>query len=201
MHYFIITDIIGITAFALSGILVGVRHKLDLLGISIVATLTALGGGILRDSLIGKIPFAFSEYYPSLTVLGVLVLAILLKLYRMEEIERRFLFIISDTVGLIAFSITGAMVGIAEDLNIFGTIILGFLTAVGGGIIRDVLLNRVPTILTHDVYGTIALVISLAMAMLHMAGWLNVYTMIPVAVTTFIIRMIAYKKAWHLPKL
>jgi len=201
MNYFFVADVIGIASFALSGMLTGVRHRLDILGIAIVATLTALGGGILRDALIGEMPFAFSEYYPSLTVLTVLILAIVLKLYRREEIERRFLFIVSDTLGLVAFSITGALVGIGQDLNIFGVIILGFLTAVGGGIIRDILLNRVPAILTHDIYGTIALLVSLSLALLHLAGWLNIYTTAAVGTATLLLRLVAYKKAWQLPKL
>jgi len=201
MNFFFVADIIGIAAFTISGMLTGVRYRLDLLGIAIVATLTALGGGIVRDALIGELPFAFSEYYPSLTVLGVLILAIVLKLYRREEIERRFLFIISDTLGLVAFSITGALVGIAQELNIFGVIILGFLTAVGGGIIRDILLNRVPAVLTHDVYGTIALLVSLSLALLHLAGALNNYTTLAVGVVTLLLRLVAYKKAWQLPKL
>jgi uncharacterized membrane protein YeiH len=201
MNFFFIADIIGIAAFTLSGLLTGVRYQLDLLGIAIVSTLTALGGGILRDALIGEIPFAFSDYYPSLTVLTVLILVIVLRLYRREELERKFLFIISDTLGLVAFSITGALVGIAEGLNIFGTIILGFLTAVGGGIIRDVLLNRVPAILTQDVYGTIALLVSLSLALLHLAGALNSYTTLAVGIITLVLRLIAYKRAWQLPKL
>lgn len=201
MNFFFVADIIGIAAFTISGLLTGVRYKLDLLGIAIVGTLTALGGGIVRDSLIGEIPFAFTEYYPSLTVLSVLCLSIVLKLYKKEEIERKFIFIISDTLGLVAFSITGALVGIAADLNEFGIIILGFLTAVGGGIIRDILLNRVPSILTHDVYGTIALLVSLALALLHLLGWLNLYTTAAVGAITLLLRLIAYKKAWQLPKL
>ena len=201
MNYFFVADVIGIASFTLSGILTGVRHRLDILGIAIVATLTALGGGIMRDALIGEMPFAFSEYYPSLTVLTVLILAIVLKLYRREEIERRFLFIVSDTLGLVAFSITGALVGIGQGLNIFGVIILGFLTAVGGGIIRDMLLNRVPAVLTQDVYGTIALLVSLALSLLHLVGGLNLYTTVAVGVATLILRLIAYKKAWQLPKL
>lgn len=201
MNFFFIADVIGIAAFTISGMLTGVRHQLDILGIAIVATLTALGGGILRDSLIGEMPFAFSEYYPSLTVLTVLTLSILLKLYKKEELERKFLFIISDTLGLVAFSITGALVGIAQDLNVFGVIILGFLTAVGGGIIRDILLNRVPSILTHDVYGTIALLVSLALALLHLLGWLTLVTTVAVGGITLLLRLIAYKRGWQLPKL
>ncbi len=201
MSFFFVADIIGIAAFTISGMLTGVRHRLDILGIAIVATLTALGGGILRDGLIGRIPFAFSEYYPSLTVLSVLVLSIVLKLYKKEEIERKSVFILSDTLGLVAFSITGALLGIAKELNIFGVIILGFLTAVGGGIIRDILLNRVPAILTHDVYGTIALLVSLTLALLHLAGILNNYTVFAVGVVTLLLRLIAYKRGWQLPKL
>lgn len=201
MNFFFFADLIGIAAFTISGMLTGVRYKLDILGIAIVSMLTALGGGMVRDGLIGKIPFAFSEYYPSLTVIAVLVLSIVLKLYKKEEIERKFLFVVSDTLGLVAFSITGALVGIAQELNIFGVIILGFLTAVGGGIIRDVLLNRVPSILTHDVYGTIALLVSLALALLHLTGTLNNYTILAVGGTTLVLRLIAYKKAWQLPKL
>lgn len=201
MNFFFAADIIGIAAFTLSGLLTGVRHKLDLLGIAIVGTLTALGGGIVRDSLIGEIPFAFTEYYPSVTVLSVLCLSIVLKLYTKEEIERKFIFIISDTLGLVAFSITGALVGIAAELNVFGIIILGFLTAVGGGIIRDILLNRVPSILTHDVYGTIALLVSLALALLHLLDWLNLFSTTAVGAITLLLRLVAYKKAWQLPKL
>ncbi len=201
MNFFFFADIIGIAAFTISGMLTGVRYKLDILGIAIVSMLTALGGGMVRDGLIGKIPFAFSEYYPSLTVITVLALSIVLKLYKKEEIERKFLFVISDTLGLVAFSITGALVGIAQELNSFGIIILGFLTAVGGGIIRDILLNRVPAILTHDVYGTIALLVSLALALIHLTGMLNNYTIMAVGSTTLVLRLIAYKKAWQLPKL
>lgn len=201
MNLFFFADVIGTGAFAISGMLTGVRHKLDLLGIAIVTILTALGGGIVRDALIGRIPFAFSEYYPSLTVLAVLMGTIALKLYKKEEIEHEPLFVLSDTLGLVAFSITGALVGIHHDINILGIIILGFLTAVGGGIIRDVLLNQVPRVLTHDVYGSIALLVSLVLALLHLSGTLNNYTTFAVGVITVALRLIAYKKAWQLPKL
>ncbi len=201
MDLFFIADIIGIAAFSISGMMTGVRYRLDILGIAIVSTLTALGGGILRDALIQRVPFAFTEYYPSMTLLVVFIGAIALKLYTKEEIERKFIFIFSDTLGLIAFSITGALLGIEHGLNMFGIIILGFLTAVGGGIIRDVLINRVPAILTTDVYGTIALLVSLALALLHFAGMLNQYTIFAVGAATALLRLIAYRRGWHLPTL
>lgn len=198
---FIIADVIGIAAFAISGLMVGVRHQLDLLGVAIVAALTALGGGILRDALISRTPFAFTEYYPPVTLLIVLTASILLRLYHREEIEHRFIFVLSDTVGLVAFSITGAMLGIEQGLNLFGILILSFLTAVGGGIIRDALLNRVPTILTQDVYGTFALLIALALTLLHLLDILNEYSMLITAILTLILRLLAHRRGWHLPKL
>ncbi len=201
MNLFFFADIIGIAAFALSGMMTGVRHRLDILGIAIVSALTALGGGILRDVLIQRIPFTFTEYYPSLTLLVVFVAAIVLKLYNKEEIERKLIFIISDTLGLIAFSITGALLGISRDLNLFGIVILGFLTAVGGGIVRDVLINRVPSILTTDVYGSVALFVSLLLALLHAAGALNGYSIFAVGSLAALLRLIAYRSQWHLPKL
>ena len=201
MDIFFAADIIGIAAFALSGMLTGVRHKLDLLGIGIVATLSALGGGLLRDALIGRLPFAFSEYYPSLTVLVATAIAIAFRLDRREGLERKLLFVVSDTIGLVAFSITGALIGIDYGLNVFGVIILGFLTAVGGGIIRDTLLNQVPAILTHDVYGSIALIVSFWLALLHITGLLNDFTLFAVALLTVALRLSAYRLGWHLPRL
>lgn len=201
MTLFIIADVIGIAAFAISGLMVGVRHKLDLLGIAIVASLTALGGGIIRDALIHRTPFAFTEYYPSITLFFVLAASVILRIYHKQEIEHRFFFVLSDTIGLVAFSITGAMLGIEHELNLFGILILSFLTAVGGGIIRDVMINQVPTILTQDIYGSFAIFVALALTLLHIIGWLNEYSMFAVGVITLFLRLVAYKHQWHLPKL
>jgi uncharacterized membrane protein YeiH len=140
----IAADILGIFAFALSGFLVGVRNNLDLLGLIIAASLTALGGGVVRDVILGRTPFAFNEYYPAITVIGTIVLALIFRLYRREQLERQWLFVISDTIGLVAFSITGALLALEAEFNFFGVMILSFLTAVGGGVLRDTMINQVP---------------------------------------------------------
>ena len=201
MSLFLVADIIGIVAFAVSGFLAGVRHKLDLLGIIIVASLTALGGGIIRDMMLGRTPFAFSEYYPALTVITTVTLALLFKLYRRQEIERKWLFVISDTVGLVAFSITGALLGIGAGFNFFGVIIVSFLTAIGGGVTRDTLINQVPGVLTHDFYGTIALIVALLLIAFNALGMMNDIVITGIAVFAVALRLIAYKRQWSLPKL
>jgi uncharacterized membrane protein YeiH len=201
MNLFFIADIVGIVAFAISGFLAGVRHKLDLLGITIVASLTALGGGIIRDMILGRTPFAFNEYYPAVTVLITIAAAFSLRLYRRVEIERKWAFVISDTVGLVAFSITGALLAIRADFNFFGVVILSFLTAIGGGVTRDTLINQIPAILTRDFYGSIALIVALALIVLDALEIMNNLTIMAVAVLTVGLRLVAYKNNWHLPKL
>ena len=201
MSLFIIADIIGIIAFAISGFLVGVRHRLDLLGMLIAAALTALGGGIIRDTVMGRTPFAFDEYYPAITGLLTISAAFAFKLYKRDSLERQWLFVCSDTIGLVAFSITGALLAIEADYNFFGVIMLSFITAVGGGMIRDVMINQVPAVLITDFYGSIALIVSSALLILNSLAWMNEVTILLVALFSITLRLIAHLKDWHLPKL
>lgn len=201
MDLFFIADIIGIIAFTISGYLVAVRNELDLLGVLISSFLTALGGGILRDVILDTTPFTFREYYPATTVLVVLSLSFLFHLNKKKEIERKLFFVISDTIGLVAFSITGALLALDANLNIFGVIILSFLTAVGGGLTRDILINKVPAVLVTDFYGSIALLVALFLFVFHKFDYLNEISIFSVAVLAITVRLIAYFKGWRLPKI
>ncbi|MEW5831400.1 MAG: TRIC cation channel family protein [Campylobacterota bacterium] len=194
-------DILGITAFALSGFLVGVRNNLDLLGIIIAASLTALGGGVVRDVILDRTPFAFNEYYPAITVIATIAFAFVFRLYHREQIERQWLFVISDTIGLVAFSITGALLAIQADFNFFGVMILSFLTAVGGGVLRDTMINQVPSVLISDFYGSIALIVSILLLLLAAFDALNTPGVAVVATVAVGLRLLAYTKQWHLPTL
>ncbi len=201
MDIFLVTDIIGIIAFSLSGFLVGLRNRLDLLGIVIAASLTALGGGILRDVLLHRTPFAFSEYYPATTLVTTILIAFAFQSLRSDKIEHKWLFVVSDTIGLIAFSITGALLAIAADYNAFGIIILSFLTAVGGGVTRDVMINQVPSVLVSDFYGSIALIVGIVLAGLNYIGMMSDMAVLGVGLGSILLRLVAYKKRWQLPKL
>ncbi len=199
MELFLAADVIGIVAFSISGFLVALRNRLDLLGVIISASLTALGGGILRDVILNKTPFAFEHYYPATAMLITLLFCFIFKKHSSDEIEKKWLFIISDTIGLVAFSITGALLAIEADYNFFGIIILSFMTAIGGGISRDILLNQVPSILISDFYGSIALITSLLLITLHSVDFMNEVTLSLVGIFAITLRLVAYKKKWQLP--
>jgi len=201
MDLFFVADIIGIMAFALSGYLVGIRNNLDLLGILISSFLTALGGGVVRDVTLNQTPFTFSEYYPATTVLIVLALAFIFKVYKKQDVERKFIFVISDTIGLVAFSITGALLALEANFNIFGVMILSFLTAVGGGLTRDMLINKIPAVLVTDFYGSIALLVALLLFCCEAFNFLNEFSISGIAFFAIALRLLAYFKGWRLPKI
>lgn len=194
-----IADIFGIVAFALSGFFVGVREKLDLLGIYLAAFSTALGGGIARDAIADKVPYAFSNLLPSILIISVVLIGVVFKLNKFDSFERTKLFIISDTFGLVSFAIAGALVAIDANFNIFGVIMLGLLTAVGGSAIRDVMLNRVPFFLVTEFYGTVAIIVSLIIYILNIFEMVNILSSILVFIFGIFLRLFAHHKGWRLP--
>jgi len=199
--YFIYADIIGIIAFTISGFLIAIKNNLDILGILIASALTALGGGIIRDAILSSTPFAFVSLYPALTLISTILVAYIFKLYNKASIERKWIFVISDTIGLVAFSITGALLAINAEYNFFGIVILSFITAVGGGVTRDIMINKVPTVLISDFYGSIAVIVALLLAVVEIFDLINEITIISIALFSIALRLIAFKREWHLPKL
>ena len=197
----ILVDILGIIAFTISGFLVGARNHLGILGLIIAASLTALGGGIVRDTILSVTPFAFKTLYPATALFIVIFFALLLKIHKYDSIEKRWLFVVSDTIGLVAFSITGALLAINAEYNFFGVIILSFITAMGGGVIRDILINQVPAILISDFYGSISVIVSVLLLFLHVSDLLNQTSILLVAIFSIALRLVAYKQKWQLPKI
>lgn len=200
-EYFIFADILGIIAFSISGFLIAIKNSLDILGILIASTLTAFGGGVIRDAILNTTPFAFSYIYPVLTFLITLIIIYIFKIYKKPSFERKWIFVISDTIGLVSFSITGAILAINAEYNFFGIIILSFISAMGGGVTRDILINQVPTVLVSDFYGSIAVTVALLLGVLNILDYINEFTIISTAIFSITLRLIAYKKEWHLPKL
>lgn len=197
----LVAEIMGTIAFALSGFYVAIKDKLDLLGIFIASFLTALGGGIVRDTIAGRAPYTFTHFLPTMLVIGILLLSIALRLHRKNEIEKKFYFIISDTLGLVSFAISGALVGLQAEYNFFGVILLALVTAVGGGVMRDILLNRVPILLTSEFYGTVALLVGALLFVLDKFSLLGTIALLAVFTFGMALRLLAYYKQWHLPKI
>lgn len=196
---FEIAEYIGIIAFAMSGFFVAIRNKLDLLGILIATFLTALGGGILRDVAVDKVPFTFSHNYPALIVITVLILLILFKFHKKNSIENKPLFILSDSIGLISFSISGALIAIEHNFNLTGVLALSFITAVGGGIARDVIINEVPFVLKTGFYGTVSLLVGLVLYLLKQQDFVSFYSISALFVLALALRIVAYYKKWSIP--
>jgi len=196
---FEIAEYIGIIAFTMSGFFVASRNKLDLLGVLIATFLTALGGGILRDIAVDKVPFTFSHNYPALIVITVLLLLIIFKFHKKNSIENKALFILSDSIGLISFSISGALIAIEYNFNLTGVIAMAFITAVGGGIARDVIINEVPFVLKTGFYGTISLLIGLILYLLNIYNLISLTTISILFFVSLSLRIVAYYKNWSIP--
>lgn len=196
---FEVAEFIGIVAFSMSGFFVAARTKLDLLGVLIATFLTALGGGIIRDVVVNKIPFTFTNSYPALIVLSVLILLIAFKFHRKNSLENKPLFIISDSIGLVSFSITGALIAIENNLNLAGILSLSFVTAVGGGIARDVIINEVPFVLKTGFYGTISLMIAIIIYILNLLDAISIYSISVLFFIAILLRLVAYYKKWSIP--
>lgn len=196
-----VADIIGIISFALSGFLIAVHYKLDILGIFISSFLTALGGGIIRDTIADKTPYVFDANLPILLVIATLVVSFIFKLHKITNFEGKTTFIISDAIGLCSFAITGSLIAIEADFNFLGVLMLAFLTAVGGGTLRDILINKVPSILVSEFYGTVAIIVGLITYVLHLFTQINLFNLTLLFICGVSLRLLAFYKKWHLPKL
>ena len=191
---FEIAEYIGI-----SGFFVAIRNKLDLLGIFISTFLTALGGGIIRDISLDKTPFTFTHDYPASIVLGIMILMILFKFHKRNSIENRAFFILSDSIGLISFSISGAIIALEANLNLTGILAISFITAVGGGIVRDIIINEVPFVFKTGFYGTIALLMGLGVYILNALSIKSPIFIIALFAIGVILRVLAYYRKWSIP--
>jgi len=196
-----VTDNIGIISFALSGLLISYKERLDILGLFIIMFLTALGGGIIRDILTDHAPYSFTHYRPTLLVLSVMLIGLLFKLHRRESIERNFWYILSDAIGLVSFAIAGAILALDSGFNLFGVIFVALITAIGGGTLRDMMLNKIPFFLRTELYGSIALMIGLCIYLLGEWNILNRWSVSLLFVGSLSLRIVAYYRKWQLPKI
>jgi uncharacterized membrane protein YeiH len=201
LHIIEIAEIVGTISFAMSGFLVAVSSRLDLLGIFISSFLTALGGGVIRDIILDREIFAFSNNYISLIVLFVVLVAIYFGISRLSKVKEHPLFITTDTIGLVSFSISGALLALDGEFSFMGVVLIALITAVGGGVLRDMLINEIPMILISEFYGSVALLLGFMLYLLKLFGLLNSITISFVFIFGLSIRYIALKRDWHLPRL
>ena len=195
-------DVLGTIAFALSGTLVGLSRKMDIFGIIVLAVLTAVGGGMVRDVLIDKMPAVLVTTTNLLLAIATAVfVSVLYGVFHVTPEQKRWiagLFHISDTLGLAAFTVTGVIAGLAQkDAQLTLPILLGMITAVGGGIMRDVLAQRMPTVLYADVYAVASVAGSFIVCLaakyhgdMQLASWAGFFVVV-------VLRFCAIRYRWQ----
>jgi uncharacterized membrane protein YeiH len=193
-------DLLGTFVFAIEGAIAGIQGNLDLLGIMVLAFATALGGGIIRDVLIGAIPpNSIRDWrYPAVAFFGG---AIVFCFYQFVSQVSPWVIIIFDAAGLGLFAVAGAAKALDFGIHPFIAILMGGVTGVGGGTIRDILLARIPTVLRADVYATAALA-GAAVLVLGIRLKMNPRFMtILGAIVCFALRVVSVWRHWNLPRL
>ncbi len=189
-------DIIGTVAFAVSGVLVGIRNKLDLFGIYVLAMITASGGGIIRDVVIGRsIPVFFTEWKYFAAITASMVITCILYKFVSRIISVIILF---DAIGLGVFTVTATYQAIKFGLPLLGVVFAGVITGVGGGILRDILVNEIPLIFRSEIYAIPSILGSVLFYLLHTNVNINLNTYICIAFV-LTIRMISVKFGLNLP--
>ena len=182
-------DVLGVFVFALSGGLVAVQKQLDLFGVLVLAAVTGLGGGVLRDLLIGAVPPTGVSDWRLVTpaVAGGLVTFLW-----HPGIGRVWRFVrVLDAAGLAAFSVTGALKAVGLGATPQTAVIVGTLTAVGGGMLRDVLVREVPEVLRRELYAVPAALGATLVVVAHRSGVLSTSVALGAAVLVFAVRIIA----------
>lgn len=195
--FVLLIDFIGTFAFAISGATAGVRKGLDLFGVLVLAFAAATAGGIARDVLLGATPpvaIVDARYF------GISTLAGLLTFYRYEAIERlRNPVQLFDAVGLALFAVVGASKAMAHGVGPVGAVMLGILTGIGGGMVRDVLVTQVPAVLQRELYAVAALFGASLVVIGREFGLPPAPVAIAGAAACFGLRFLAMRRGWQLP--
>lgn len=192
-----IIDILGTISFAMSGALTAMRKKLDVFGILIIALVTSVGGGTLRDILIGKTPVSWMLNMTFVyVIISATVVAIIFRSYL--KYVRRSLFLF-DTIGIALYTIAGVQIATAAGLHPVVCVILGTISACFGGVLRDILCNEIPIIFHKEIYATVCLLGGSIYLGLSEAGMSQAYAMLISGIVIIIIRTLAVVRQWSLP--
>ncbi|MBB5834692.1 trimeric intracellular cation channel family protein [Kribbella italica] len=192
-----VLDLVGIFVFGITGALVGVRKKLDVFGIQVLALVTGLGGGFLRDVLIGATPPAALQDWRYLVVPVVAGLLTFFLHPRIGRVER--LVNIFDAAGLALFCVTGAVKATSYGLSPLPAALLGTISGIGGGVIRDILSGRVPVVLRSEIYATPAFLGAGIVVVAAALDYEELWVPVTAAVICFLIRLIAIRRGWNAP--
>ncbi|MGB6152128.1 MAG: trimeric intracellular cation channel family protein [Pricia sp.] len=198
MFYFII-DILGTISFAISGVLVAMEKKMDIFGVFIIAFVTAVGGGTLRDMLIGSTPvFWMADYTYISIIVGTVVFAVFFASHLQNFRKTLLLF---DAIGIGLFTMVGVEKGLAFELLPIMCIALGTITACFGGVIRDILCNEIPAIFRKEIYATPCILGGFTYFALRRLPFDNTYHFSIAIAVIIAVRLLALKFGISLPNI
>lgn len=198
---FLVVAVIGTIAFATSGVVAAAEAGHDWLGAAVLAVTVSVGGGTIRDLLVGMVPFWMRDEWPVAVALGTAVVGlVVLRLRPGTDPRRQFWYLASDSVGLGAFVVLGTSIAIASETSSFIAVFMGVITGVGGGVIRDVFTGRTPMVFVGQVYAVAGIIGAIVHVLLYRANageGLQVW--LPVAIVV-VVRALAVRYDLHLPR-
>lgn len=191
-------DLIGTFVFGLSGGMLAVRRQLDLFGILVLATAAATAGGAIRDMAIGEQPVAFLR---NATYLWVTLAAGFVSFFFHRQLERlNKPVMLLDAVGLGVFAVSGTQKALAYGLSPSSACLIGVLTAVGGGVVRDLLVAEVPRVLREEIYAVAAIAGAVVVILGDRFGWPVAETAAMAAAVTIVLRIASVRLGWKIPR-
>lgn len=193
----LVVYLVAITAEAMSGALAAGRRNMDFFGVVVIAFVTALGGGTIRDVVLGNYPIGWTqhpEYVYVVTVAGLLTTFLAKFMHHLKNV-----FLMLDALGLVAFSLIGCNVALQLDYPVVVVIMAGMLTGICGGVLRDVLCNQVPVVFCRELYASVSLFVCILFLVLKSAGLDSNLNMMMCFVLGFGFRMLALRFSWKLP--
>ena len=197
--FYLAIDILGTIAFAISGVLVAMEKKLDVFGVFIIAFVTAIGGGTLRDVLIGNTPVVWMRNHTYLLVVLTTVVFAIIFVNQLKYLRKTlFLF---DTIGIGLFTLVGIEKGLAAELSPVMCIALGTITACFGGVIRDILCNEIPVIFRKEIYATACILGGFGYFIFQKLPIDLTYAYLGAILIIIVIRMVAVKFKISLPRI
>lgn len=203
-----VMDLVGTVAFAAAGAMVAIKRNADLFGVLLCGLLTAQGGGAMRDLILGNHPPRMfqntTDLWVALATATVVFWAVRLLREKVMDHEKTFdaVLNIMDALGLAVFTVNGMNVALefgGWDNGVL-TVTMGMMTGIGGGILRDVILARMPTVLRKQFYATASLIGGLLYWVFLTGGLRNVPSILISMLTIFVLRMLATRYRWNLPK-
>ena len=198
MTTLLVLDLVGTFVFALAGATAGVRRRLDIFGVLVLSLVTASAGGVARDLLIGAVPPAALQdwrYFAAAMLAGIITFLWYPTIERLRTPVR-----MCDAAGLALFAVAGAEKSLDFGLHPLMAALLGMLTGIGGGMLRDILLAEVPAVLRSDLYAVAALAGAAVVVAGDALQWSSSLSALAGAALCFVLRMLAIRFDWHLPR-